>query len=449
MANSNLNVTFKYLKPWILANFNAHLTPALLGEPGIGKTAFLESMADELKTKVFVLSVNQLAAKEDLTGARLVPTTNKDDYEQKFYPHQVINQAITYAKDHPDESPILFMDEFNRTESDVTSALFTMITERRIGNRLLPENLRLCVAGNDSGNVQSIDDASTTRLVIYHVKPDMDTLLSSVKFNYYVNDVLMSNPSMNLVQHEATNIDMPENTNDDDDDYDDDDAQRQAQASFMEMLNQDQESFKQMTTPRTIEAVSKQLDSMGITGVNPTHDAELLKQYASDMVSFKNVLYGITGQTVFTSKLIDRLTSVFTAQTIKPMNRNQPKPAITKLPNNFDSLFNPLKDKDNNDIADLLSDRYDYDSLNTIFNILVSPNVANNLIQHNINPQLQQMILLNILTIANHDQDLTNLLMSSMRSYLSSGFSSTSGYVFNTMNDDNKLKQIYNVIIGN
>ena len=70
------------MKPWILANLGAGLTPALLGEPGIGKTAFLENLANDLKTKVFVLSVNKLAAKEDLTGARLVPTSNKSDYEQ-------------------------------------------------------------------------------------------------------------------------------------------------------------------------------------------------------------------------------------------------------------------------------------------------------------------------------------------------------------------------------
>ena len=149
-----MTTTFSYAKPFIIANLRAGLTPALLGEPGIGKTAFLENLANELSTKVFVLSVNQLAAKEDLTGARLVPLSNKQDYEQKFYPHQVINQAINYAIKHSTETPILFMDEFNRTESDVTSALFTMITERKIGNKSLPDNLRLCVAGNDSGNVQ-------------------------------------------------------------------------------------------------------------------------------------------------------------------------------------------------------------------------------------------------------------------------------------------------------
>lgn len=442
------NVSFKYMKPWILANLGAGLTPALLGEPGIGKTAFLENLANDLKTKVFVLSVNQLAAKEDLTGARLVPTSNKSDYEQKFYPHQVIGRAITYAKDHPDETPILFMDEFNRTESDVTSALFTMITERRIGNRLLPENLRLCVAGNDAGNVQAVDDASTTRLIIYHVKPDLDTLLSAVKFNYYVNDVLVSNPDLPLVEHEKDTIQAPSNDDDDDDDYDDDEPNK-ANSNFFDMLSQDQQSFKQMTTPRTIEAVSKQLDQMDITGQNPANDAAILKDYANDMDSFKAMFYGITGNTKFTNTLIERLTNVFSSQVIKPTVHSQAAPAMSKLPNNIDQLFGDLQGVDASDMEDALNNKSRED-LVTIFHVLVSPKVAPELISHNINMQLQQIVLSTLLHMAseNGHQDLLKDLQNAMRSYIIDGFSSASNYEFGLLPSDNTLKVFYNAIMG-
>lgn len=66
-------------------------TPALMGEPGIGKSSFIEALAYSMGTKAFVLPCNQLADKADLTGARLVPYTKDDgtqSYKQVFYPHQ-------------------------------------------------------------------------------------------------------------------------------------------------------------------------------------------------------------------------------------------------------------------------------------------------------------------------------------------------------------------------
>ena len=100
--------------------------PMLVGEPGIGKSSWVEGLANTLGTRCFCLAINQLADKADLTGCRLVPTGKKnkkgeDDYCQVFYPHTIIRQAIDYAEGHPDETPILFLDEINRTTPDVTS----------------------------------------------------------------------------------------------------------------------------------------------------------------------------------------------------------------------------------------------------------------------------------------------------------------------------------------
>ena len=90
------------------------LIPMLLGEPGIGKSSWLTNLANLMHTKCFTLACNQLADKADLTGARLVPTDN-GEYKQVFYPHAVIHDAIEYAIAHPRETPILFLDELNRT----------------------------------------------------------------------------------------------------------------------------------------------------------------------------------------------------------------------------------------------------------------------------------------------------------------------------------------------
>lgn len=50
----------------------AGLVPALMGEPGIGKSSFVENVARRTNTTCFTLPCNLLADKADLTGARLV-----------------------------------------------------------------------------------------------------------------------------------------------------------------------------------------------------------------------------------------------------------------------------------------------------------------------------------------------------------------------------------------
>lgn len=102
----------------VMKNLKTGSIPMLLGEPGIGKSSWVQALADRMRTKCFVLPCNQLADKADLTGARLVPHTDNNGnttYSQVFYPHQVIHEAIEYAETHPRETPILFMDELNRT----------------------------------------------------------------------------------------------------------------------------------------------------------------------------------------------------------------------------------------------------------------------------------------------------------------------------------------------
>ena len=44
------NLTFKQLFPLAKLDFKTNNTPALFGEPGIGKSSFLEGLARELKT---------------------------------------------------------------------------------------------------------------------------------------------------------------------------------------------------------------------------------------------------------------------------------------------------------------------------------------------------------------------------------------------------------------
>ena len=199
--------------------------PMLLGEPGIGKSSWTEALAEAMHTKCFTLACNQLADKADLTGARLVPITEEKaqpdgstvtttvGYKQVFYPHAVVMDAVLYAKKHKRETPILFLDELNRTTSDITSELLSIPTMRKLGDVELPPNLKVLTAGNDKGNITTLDSASISRFFLVHVDPDTSTFLSlDPNLNKFVRSVLEAHPEC-IFCKEITQI----STDDDDD----------------------------------------------------------------------------------------------------------------------------------------------------------------------------------------------------------------------------------------
>lgn len=283
--------------------------PMLLGEPGIGKSSWVEDLATNMHTKAFTLACNQLADKSDLTGARLVPVTDNGHktYVQTFYPHVVISQAISYAKDHPDETPILFLDELNRTTPDVTSEALSIPTMRAIGNQKLPDNLKVITAGNDKGNVTSLDSASISRFVLYHVTPDLDTFIK-VNDNLHpaILNVLNQHPDY-LFQKPIAEIATAAKSDDDDDDDDEDDSQYAATLS--DIFDSD-DQLKQITTPRTITSLSKWLNS---------YDDKTLKNFLADSYQDTNgetttfledSIKSHTGNTVFSSAVYDQLVTM-------------------------------------------------------------------------------------------------------------------------------------------
>lgn len=291
--------------------------PALMGEPGIGKSSFVEALAEKNSTTCFTIAVNQLAEKADLTGGRLVPTSDGKDFAQAFFPHEEITAAIDYAEAHPQETPILFLDEINRAASDLTSAVLTLVTARKIGRKKLPHNLRLVVAGNDKGNITSMDDASVSRFVLLPVEPDAATLIqileASGSMNPWVKQILTAQPNRVFSKAEPTGT-LVDGSNDDDGD--------DAQTMQIGDLYEADEAMVQFATPRTIEAVSKWLN---VFHADASPLLEMLTTLVTDTSSMRpgsndaeisqlqQTLECFTGPTGFTSALLSVMTRDLTA----------------------------------------------------------------------------------------------------------------------------------------
>lgn len=294
-------------------DLNVDKIPMLLGEPGIGKSSWIEALAKNMHTECFTLACNQLADKADLTGARLVPDGH-DSYMQVFYPHQVVSNAIHYANLNPKQTPILFLDELNRTTSDVTSACLNLATSRTIGSTRLPSNLRVICAGNDKGNITALDEASQTRFAIYRVEPDVTTFLSLDKeLNVFIKNVLIAHPEtifckkIRLVSK-----------------GDDDDATTVEEVDLDDMLSDT--DMAQMTTPRTISGLSRWLNTC-----NNQELTELISATATFDGEQTNALEGMieahVGKTMFAAFLMQEIATGIMNTTNNQMTvTNVPKP---------------------------------------------------------------------------------------------------------------------------
>lgn len=271
----------------VRADVENNLIPMLLGEPGIGKSSWLIKLAEDMHTEVFVLACNQLADKADLTGARLVPTDG-GGYKQTFYPHAVIADAIAYAEANPRETPILFMDELNRTTPDVTSECLSIPTLRAIGSQKLPDNLRVVIAGNDKGNVTSLDEASVSRFVLYRVKPDVNTFLAvNPDLNEYVKQTLTAHPDLLFCKR------LPPAAGDGD----------EAADSIEELFSDETDGMQQLTTPRTITAVSRWLNNFDDTSLQ-TMLTDVVVVDGEQSSVLEEALFGHIGNTAFAAQLL-------------------------------------------------------------------------------------------------------------------------------------------------
>lgn len=326
----------------VTADLEVGLTPALMGEPGIGKSSFVEALARSMNTRAFVLPCNQLADKADLTGARLVPTADGKSYTQVFYPHHVVQEAIEYAIGNPRENPILFLDEINRTTPDVTSAALTLVTLRRLGSVELPSNLRLMIAGNNKGNVTTLDEASLSRFALYTVEPDAATLVNLLgsELNPWVAKVLAEHPKLVFEKSKPSAL-FTDGSDDDD---------QNTVTSVSDVFDTGEEML-QLTTPRTIEAVSRWLNVV---------PAATLQQYLStptvvekrETTMLNEILEGKVGNTDFCTNLVSNIaTSLASGAAGAAVTHTAPKPRV------YDQLKGATTASALNDLLKDLNDR--------------------------------------------------------------------------------------------
>ncbi len=254
---------------------NGNLIPFLLGAPGIGKSSIVKSIAEKNGWGFHEMLCNQIAMQADLTGCRTLTykdAQGEEQAKQVFFPHAVVKEAIEEAIAYPNKTVVLFLDEVNRTTAAVTSALLTFITARKIGTEVLPDNIKLIAAGNDDGNVISLDMASTTRFILRRCQPDAMTFLGLGKIHPVIEELLKTQPALIYQEHNAA---VDENAE--------------------EIFSADENEFQQIATPRTIMGLNRAL----------LDNAQMVMNMGEE--DLKEYVTGFTGDTLFTEAVVTNI----------------------------------------------------------------------------------------------------------------------------------------------
>lgn len=318
IADFKLNSTLDRLITLNLTT--ARIVPILLGEAAIGKSARITSLAESLDSKAFVINANTLADKADVTATKVV-TDESGNSHQIFLPMKTVRDANEYAAANPGKPVLVFIDEINRTDSDVTSALLTMVTDRTNGDMPLADNIRFIIAGNDRGNVVELDSASISRFALYHVVPDADIFMEILgdRLNPYIRNVLSVNPELILEKPAPAEVVAGVDVDVDDDE--------DAQAFSLDFS--DPNSMRQFTAPRTLEGLSDTL--------NQIDRNEFIEMIGEEMDG-SNLLYQMIiahiGETTFAEKLATHISE----DVVKIPAQAAPTAPTPKKPSLWDSI---------------------------------------------------------------------------------------------------------------
>lgn len=163
------------IKKYLAAGSNLNYALKILGHPGVGKSAVVKQIADEMN---YWFIDTRLAFKENVDlGGYPVPDHESRQmvyFRPRFIPPAQVPEGY--------KGILWFLDESNRAHPTVIQTLFQIITESKCGEHLLPPGTSIILAGNlgeeDDTTITEFDDSALDgRLAIFHLKPSAEDWL--------------------------------------------------------------------------------------------------------------------------------------------------------------------------------------------------------------------------------------------------------------------------------
>lgn len=149
----------------------------LIGAPGIGKTAIMEQVAQELEIGLVSYSMTHHTRQSALGLPRIVHHSYGDfEYEASEYTmSEIIASVYEYMKNTGQDRGILFLDEINSVSETLYPSMLQFLQFKVFGKHKVPDGWIVVCAGNPpeyNRSVHEFDIVTLDRLREIHIEPD-------------------------------------------------------------------------------------------------------------------------------------------------------------------------------------------------------------------------------------------------------------------------------------
>lgn len=152
----------------------------LLGAPGIGKTAIMEQIADELGIALVSYSMTH-HTRQSALGLPFIVKKNFDgtEYSVSEYTMSEIIASVYETRESTGKvEGILFLDEINCVSETLAPSMLQFLQYKVFGNHRVPEGWVVVTAGNPpeyNRSVHEFDVVTLDRLKVIEAEPDLET----------------------------------------------------------------------------------------------------------------------------------------------------------------------------------------------------------------------------------------------------------------------------------
>ena len=149
----------------------------LLGAPGIGKTAIIEQIAEEMNIGLIAYSMTH-HTRQSAIGLPYMVSRSFDGVEirtTEYTMSEIIASVYNMMENTGKSHGILFLDEINCVSETLAPSILQFLQYKSFGNRRLPAGWIIITAGNPpeyNRSVREFDIATRDRLKYIHIEDD-------------------------------------------------------------------------------------------------------------------------------------------------------------------------------------------------------------------------------------------------------------------------------------
>ncbi len=168
----------------------------LLGAPGVGKTAIMEQVAQELSVALVSYSMTH-HTRQSAIGLPFIKHVNYDgqDYDITEYTmSEILSTIYETMQESGIHEGILFLDEINCVSETLYPSMLQFLQYKVFGRHRVPQGWVIVTAGNPvqfNRSVREFDVAVLDRLKVMEVKPDYGVFKEYAK-NYRLHPAITS-----------------------------------------------------------------------------------------------------------------------------------------------------------------------------------------------------------------------------------------------------------------